>query len=217
MQEHDSTILQENHALVLDMIAQICTMSNIPETFGGLAQLFVESIPVGYNRVDIVADTYRQSSIKTLERKKRGDSAKLLIKSLQSKIPPDFSQFLLNGENKSRMIELISEYVETNKAEVLNILRCNKIVISLDCKCVAITHASTTIETSLVSNQEEADTKVILHCYHILNESTNSIVTLRSPSGDTDIIVLAISLLKDFGDRVLLDNGSGKHRKVIKL
>ena len=105
---------------------------------------------------------------------------------------------------------MISEYIETSKAGVLNILRCNKIVISLDCKCVVLTHVSTTIEMSLVSNQEEADTKVILHCYHILNESTNSIVTVRSPSGDTDIIVLAVSLLKDFDDGVLLDNGSGK-------
>ena len=110
------------------------------------------------------------------------------------------------------MMELIWEYVETNKADVLNILRCTKIVISLDCKCVAITRVSTTIKTSLVSNQEEADTKVILHCYHILNQSTNSIEV--SPSGDTDIIVLAISLLKDFGDRVLLGNGNGKHKII---
>ena len=82
----------------------------------------------------------------------------------------------------------------------MNILRCNKIVISLDCKCVVLTRVSTTIGASLVSNQEEADTKVILHCHHILNESTDSIITLRSPSGDTDIIVIAVSLVKDFGD-----------------
>ena len=91
MQEHASLILQKNHALALDMIAQIRILTNSPETFEGLARLFVESIRVGYNGVDIVADTYRQSSIKTLERKKRGDSAKVLIKSLQSKIPPNSS------------------------------------------------------------------------------------------------------------------------------
>ena len=78
--------------------------------------------------------------------------------------PPEI---LLNGDNKTRMMELIAEYIETHKAKVFNILRTNKILISLDNKCISISRLSTTVEESLKSNQEEADTKVILHCYQI--------------------------------------------------
>ena len=47
----------------------------------------------------------------------------------------------------------------------------------------------------LTSNQEEADTKIFLHCAHILKENDTDIVVIRSPSGDTDILVLATALL----------------------
>ena len=41
--------------------------------------------------------------------------------------PRDFQSFLLNGDHKARMIELISEQIDTHKAKVFNILRSNKI------------------------------------------------------------------------------------------
>ena len=140
-----------------------------------------------------------------------------MVKSLQSKIPRDFQGFLLNGDNKTRMMELIAEYIETHKAKVFNILRTNKILISLDNKCISISRLSTTVEESLKSNQEEADTKVILHCYQILKSNETSTVTLRSPSGDTDIVVLSVALLYEFRNRVILDDGSGDNRKIVRL
>ena len=136
---------------------------------------------------------------------------------MQSKLPPDFSRLLRNGENKTRLIELIVEYVDKNKAKVFNILRCNKIVISMESKTIIITHQLTSEDVSLNSNQEEADTKVILHSYIILNESLNSTVTLRSPSGDTDILLLAVVLLRQFKERIAFDDGNGKNRKVFRL
>ena len=88
----------------------------------GLAQKFVKSIPVGYKRVDIVTDTYQEFSIKNIESENRGEPSKVLVKSLRSKMPRDFQSFLMNVENKTRMVELISEYIDTNKAKTLNIL-----------------------------------------------------------------------------------------------
>ena len=203
--------------LIVDMIAQIQTMQSIPCTYEGFAENFIKSLPTGYNRVDLIADTYKDFSIKAMERKKRGESKKVLIKSLQSKIPHDFSRLLKNGENKTRLIELLSSYIEQHKNKVFNSLRCYKIVISLDCKCLVITRLSTTEDALLSSNQEEADTKLILHSHHILSESPETLVTLRSSSGDTDVIVLAIALLHRFRERVVIDDGSGKNRRLIKL
>ena len=123
----------------------------------------------------------------------------------------------MNGENKTRLIELIASYIDEFKVKVFNILRCSKILISLDNKCILITRTATNLDENLTSNQEEADSKVILHCCRILREKNDLIVTLRSPSGDTDIVVLAVALLNQFKSNVILDDGNGKQRKIIRL
>ena len=75
-------------------------------------------LPVGYKRVDLVADSYRQVSIKGATRGERGTSKKVILKSVKSKIPSDFKQFLGDGDNKNRMLYLIFEYVENHKAKI---------------------------------------------------------------------------------------------------
>ena len=77
-------------------------------------------IPVGYARVNIVADSYRLVSIKDVTRLERGksyNSEKVIIKSEKSKVPPDFNRFLSDGSNKTRMIELVFHVIEKNKAK----------------------------------------------------------------------------------------------------
>ena len=53
-------------------MAGIRQLTRIPETYEALTWKYLESIPVGYDRVDIVADTYKDDSIKSAERIKRG-------------------------------------------------------------------------------------------------------------------------------------------------
>ena len=53
-------------------MAGIQQLTEIPETYEDLAWKFIKTLPVGYSRVDIAADTYQENSIKTAERNKRG-------------------------------------------------------------------------------------------------------------------------------------------------
>ena len=46
----------------------------------------------------------------------------------------------------------------------------------------------------LSSNQEEADTKLLLYASHVLHKSQNRNVVLRSPSGDVDINILCLAM-----------------------
>ena len=68
----------------------------------------------------------------------------------------------------------------------------------------------------LKSNQEKADTKVILHCLDPLKEPETTVV-LRSHSGYTDIMVLAVALIRSDSERLSIDYGNGKNRKAINL
>ena len=82
--------------------------------------------------MDVVADSYWPNSIKASERTKRGLSEKILIKSSKTKIPREFSKFLSSSENKKRMIELLFDVFEKNCVKMLNLIKSNKLVISME-------------------------------------------------------------------------------------
>ena len=90
-------------------------------------------------------------------------------------------------------------------------LETEVIVLSADDECYTVTSNLVTLNDDLRSNQEEADTKVLLHAIQITNSSPFKVI-IRSPSGDTDIMVLALALIAD-QDKVYMDYGSGKRRK----
>ena len=91
-------------AVVVDMMACLRTMTQIPDTYEELTWKFLKLLPQGYERVDIVADTYHEVSLKSAERSQRGKASKVIIRSAKSKISRNFSDFLKNGENKKRLI-----------------------------------------------------------------------------------------------------------------
>ena len=47
----------------------------------------ISALPKGCDRIDIVADTYREHSLKDPERARRGDAGKVIVQSSLSKIP----------------------------------------------------------------------------------------------------------------------------------
>ena len=88
----------------------------------------------------------------------------------------------------------------------------------MDKLCLRITVNTTDIIEELTINQEEADTKLLLYAKHAFSSIENQAVLVRSPSGDVDINVLfIITLFPEKADRVYLDYGTGKSRKILKL
>ena len=71
--------VRENTAYIVGLMATIRAMKEIPETFEGLAWQLIKLLPSGYKRVNIVAGIYQENSIKTMERKDRGDASKILV------------------------------------------------------------------------------------------------------------------------------------------
>ena len=60
------------------------------------------------------------------------------------------------------------------------------------------------------SNQERAENKVILQSAHAI-KATEVLIILRSFSGGTDVMIIAISHI-DTSKHVLVDYGNGKNR-----
>ena len=213
----DQVDLADADTFIVDFIAQVRILTKeVPETYEHLALKILNSIPKGYTRVDIVSDTYREISIRTAERQNRGTSSKISIKSEKSKIPRDFSAFMTNGANKSRLIDIIFDYIAKHRSKSLQTIRASRILLSKDGECTEVTMSSVSTNEVLCSNQEEADTKVILHTLNAIGQSPNSRVHLRFPSADTDIIVIALAMLPH-PDRVYYDSGVGKNRICVRL
>ena len=148
----------------------------------------------GFQRIDIVADTYRTVSIKAGERESRGCGDKVITKSTKSKLPKDFQAFLRNSENKNRLKNRLCETISSSPDKALVILQISAIYLSKEDFCVRVNESQVRTVDELSSNQEEADTKVILHSVHAINTTESSII-LRSFSGGTDIMIIAINLI----------------------
>ena len=109
-------------AVIVDFMALVRTIPQVPDTFEDLAMKLISFLPKGFNRIDLVADSCLQNSIKDAEGANRGQSSRIILKSALLKIPREFSKFLSNGENKTRMIEPIFETLQRKKATVFNTL-----------------------------------------------------------------------------------------------
>ena len=198
---HDKEdIVKSETVYMVDKISQlrVCLLA-IPDTFEQLIWRFLQSLPKGYHKVDIVVDTYQDKSIKSAERIKSGTSSKVLIGSVKSKVPRDINNFTLNNNNKTSLIKLIFEYVINEKEAVISLLLTESIVsivLSGDDESYTVSCDSVIQNDDLKSNQEEANTKVILHAIHAIKNSSHKVV-IRSPSGDTDIIILALALINE--------------------
>ena len=185
-------------AYIVDLIALIRTETGTPIMYEELALQLFMAIPPGYKRIDIVADTYRDASIKDPERSKRRCSKAIIVRSGKSKIPQNFTKFLQNGENKTLLIGLILSILFGKRNEILLKLRSEEIYFSADGICHHVTRNNNSIIPELSSNKEEADTKLCLHTLHALN-------------------AMLIAKVIPESSRVILDVHKGKHRKAIKL
>lgn len=116
-----------------------------------------------------MTDTYQDNSIKQLERSRRGSAPAYLIAGGNTKLSRDFKSFLSNDENKRQLIKLLLKewHSETYAAR----LRGRQVLYVCEDECVQLQSEDGLVVTAsavpaLNSNQEEADTRIILHCLH---------------------------------------------------
>ena len=57
----------------------------------------------------------------------------------------------------------------------------------------------------------------MLHFLHALNESPRKKVIVRSPSGDTDVLIILLNKMIGHQDKIYLDYGTGLNRKGLWL
>ena len=157
---------KDGNTFLIDLMALIRTISPIPDTYAQFATAIFSRLPSGYDRIDIVTDTYRTNSLKNPEREKRGVSSKILINSAASKIPSNFNEFLKNGENKTRLIEILKDELILHRNSIMIEHGCNQMFFSMDSVCYRITVDSISEVEDLKPIKKKRTHKLLLHAKH---------------------------------------------------
>ncbi|GFO47800.1 hypothetical protein PoB_007430500, partial [Plakobranchus ocellatus] len=197
-------------------------VKNVPETFGMLAQTLFHMLPA-CSEIHFVTDTYKDISIKSFERNRRGHSDTFNIKGPATKVPKIFHQFLCSDSNKKQLIRLLLS--EWSSATYAPHLKSRKIFFICEESCYSITSQDGTNTDcqpimNLESSQEEADTCIVLHIDFLLQSNSNSNIVVRST--DTDVFILLLYFYcKKFKSSnleiILFDTGVGDKRKLVNI
>ncbi len=151
---------------IVDGNAVIHSMTSLPDNFAQLAAKVFFMLPQA-QRVDFVTDTYKDQSIKFAEHDRRGTSEPFLIKGPSTKVPKDWKSFLQNSKNKEQLLRLL--LAEWQKDEYAAKLHGRELMFVCGEECIALTsndgrEVKGRVIQELASSQEEADTRIILHC-----------------------------------------------------
>ena len=211
-------------AVIIDAMAlvQAIPATKLPQTFGLLAEYILQQLLqtgkfYNSNRVDFVGDRYYDTSIKSAERQKRsgGEGQQVSVYSSNQKIPQQWKKFLSVGTNKEELLSFLSSYFKSAEPHVdMELFATEKN------KCFQIVYQSSqptqVIEThELCSNQEEADTRLLLHAYHASQSSADRDVVIKSP--DTDVAILCIKHSCSIKSKLFFATGTKNKNRIIDI
>ena len=152
----------------------------------------------GSNRVDVVFDAYRDISIKSAQRELRGESDAITFKNVAAgQKVKQFKNFLRNGDNKTSLIRFVVKHWQ--KPPSRERLEDKELHVTCTCgnRCDKITAERVVEEEELRSEQEEADTRLLLHVQHAGNEQRYRSIIVSSEDIDVKILCLSFSFSID--------------------
>lgn len=135
-------------------------------------------------RIDIVWDTYLPDSLKEGTREKRGKGIRRKVTS-HAKLPSNWKDFLRDSNNKSELFAFLTSKISQF------IFPTNKTVYVTSGQSVI--HVSTT-SGMMNCNHEEADTRIVVHVLHALNQGMKSI---KVRTVDTDVVIILVGAFFD--------------------
>ena len=123
-----------------------------------------------------------------------------------------------NDKNKTQLINLLLDQWKMDKYASRhigpNIYVVGENVFRLTCEDEK--RVSNYPEESLSSSQEEADTRIILHCLNV-RTSLPDAKTIVVRSQDMDVLVLLARYCKGINLRILFDTGTGNKRRLLNV
>jgi len=205
-------MLQLNHAFIVDGMAHVRQLKTSGLTFCELSiKLLNQVIKCSRfaSRIDVVFDVYLENSIKDVERERRSSGEMVLKKIVPTSQIKQWSQLLSSGDFKNKLISYFVDHWKTKR----ELLRNKELYVNNASETWRFTTSSIELARNLHSNQEEADTRLILHAKHA--SLTHHDIIISSP--DTDVFVIALSQLGIIDANIFMMTGTGDKKRLIDL
>ena len=166
------------------------------QTFSQLAESALTHIlheGVRSHRIDGVFDAYREDSVKNADRSNRVSTTGIQFRNMApGHRIQQWRTFLSSSANKTTLIRfLVAEWKTPKLREKLN---DKQLYVTSEETCLHITNDQWTEVAELQSNQEEADTRIILHAAHAAGEGYRDVVVTAD---DTDVMVICLAFSPD--------------------
>ena len=213
----DAKLPQSEEAVVIeDGNAIFHMLREIPPTFGEISQKILSSLPL-QSTVVFSTDMYKNNSVKSVERVRRGVSDKLIVSGVKTKRPKDWKQFLTNDDNKVQLVRLLLADWSSNTSA--KILFGHEVIIICDGKAYQLTSDGKSTKCKeidfLYSTQEETDSRVVLYTMYAKNRGFK-FARVRSPDSDIFFILLHYAASLE-GINILFETGRGNNRRCIDV
>ena len=191
-----------------------------PSTFGDISEQILARILRGNaNTVYFVTDQYLENSVKEMERNKRASQGviRFQLSRREQKTPKQWKKYISHSQNKIDLVKFLLRdwsHPERFKDQIGN----RRIYASVEEKCYMIKDVDGVIEAveanALFSNQEEADTKVILCCKHA-EESGHQNVCIVTV--DSDIAIYNIYYADRMNLNVYVQVGTKASKRILDI
>lgn len=211
----------ERCAIAIDAMALIQSLSSsqLPDKFGALGDVLFKRIlqiaaQFNASRVDFVGDRYDTMSIKGLERSRRHQTAQVYtISRADQKLPVQWKVFLSSGANKQSLQTFLAQHFKMCKSQTPITL-----ITALQRDVSQLLYEPDKLPTAtpvdhLLSDHEEADTRLILHAMDCSRDYDKVVVW----SPDTDVAVIGIGHATSMDCNLLFATGTGKHQRLLSL
>ena len=181
---------------IIDGMSLVQKMKGNDQTFSQLAEPVLTHIlheGVRSHRIDVVFDTYREDSIKNVDRSNRGSTTGIQFRNMApGHRIQQWRKFLSSSANKANLIRfLVAEWKTPKLREKLN---DKQLYVASEETCLHITNDQWAEVAELQSNQEEADTRILLHAAHAAEEGYIAVVVTAD---DTDVMVICLAFSPD--------------------
>jgi hypothetical protein len=182
-------------ACIIDGMSLVHKVNAENRTFADLSEnIFMSALQTGTDstRIDIVFDVYMDISIKTAERDNRGsDSGVLFTNIVPGHKIYQWRNLLRCSKSKTTLIKFLCD--EWRKPPYLEKLGEKEMYVTCEDRCIKLTRNDAKEADELVTSQEEADTRMLLHAKHASQVYERIVIVCE----DTDVLILCLALQKD--------------------
>lgn len=202
-------------AALIDAMALIHKLSGENHTFDELSdRIFMSVLHAGYgcDRLDVVFDVYREHSIKSAERVNRGSQTGVMFIEIRPahKIK-NWKRLLASTETKNKLSKFLAESWKEEKIRAK--LGERFMFVTLGEHCFKLTKDECEEIPALKSNQEEADTRLLLHAKHAAEHYPHILCI----ADDTDVFLVCLALSRHINSKIFIRRGTKARARLVDV